>query len=336
MARVALIRLGLHLALDEILIVVEVAVVGGDAEIVAHVLAAQPLLAGHQGLIELLPVTCADDVRARVAEELLYALRQVTDGAGIGFLDEEIAGVGVGKGEFHQLHRLVQVHQEAGHGGVRDRDGLTCPDLVDEQRDHATAGAHDVAVARAADDWPAALGRNTGVGGDDVLHHGLGDTHGVDGVGRLVRGQAYHALHARLNGGVEHVVRALHVGLDRLHRKELAARHLLERRSVPYVVHAGHRVTHGARVAHVADVELDLGRVVRKLCLELVAHIVLLFLVAGEDADLADVGGQEMLQNGGAEGACPAGDEEGGVGKCRHKNNLYPIHIIVYASFDAY
>lgn len=72
------------------------------------------------------------------------------------------------------------------------------------------------------------------------------------------------------------------------------------------------------RVADITDVELDLVGVVRVFGLQFVAHIVLLLLIAGEDADLADVGGQEMLEDGVAERAGAAGDHEGGVCKTRH------------------
>lgn len=40
------------------------------------------------------------------------------------------------------------------------------------------------------------------------------------------------------------------------------------------------------------------------------AHVVLLFLVAGEDTNLADVRGQKAVQNRVTEGAGPARDEE--------------------------
>ena len=40
------------------------------------------------------------------------------------FLDEQVAGVGMLEGEHHQVHRFVQVHQEAGHVGVGNGDGV--------------------------------------------------------------------------------------------------------------------------------------------------------------------------------------------------------------------
>ena len=58
---VGLVGLGLHLAVDDELVVVEVARVAGHAVVAAHVLGPQALLAGHEGLEELLAVAGADD-----------------------------------------------------------------------------------------------------------------------------------------------------------------------------------------------------------------------------------------------------------------------------------
>ena len=126
----------------------------------------------------------------------------------------------------------------------------------------------------------AALGGHAGVGKDDVLHHRLGDAHGVDGIGGLVGGQADDALHARVNGGVQDIVRADDVRLHGLHREELAGGHLFQRCRVEDVVDAGHGIPDGLRVAHVADVELDLAGILRVVGLQLVAHVIL-FLQIG-------------------------------------------------------
>ena len=181
---IGLVGLGLHLAVHDELVVVQVARVAGDAVVAAHVLGAQALLAGHEGLEELLAVAGADHLGANAAEDLLDGLGEVADGGGGGLLDEQVAGVGVLEGELHQVDRLVQVHEEAGHVGVGDRERLALADAVDEQRDDAAARAHDVAVAGAADG--GAAGAVAGVGVDDGLHHGLGLAHGVDGVCGLV------------------------------------------------------------------------------------------------------------------------------------------------------
>ena len=226
-----------------------------------------------------------------------------------GLLDEQVTGVGVLEGELHQVHGLVQVHEEAGHVGVGHRQRLALSDAVDEQRDDAAARAHDVAVAGAADG--GATCAVAGVGVDDGLHHGLGLAHGVDGVGRLIGGQAHDAVHALLDGGVKHVVRADDVGAHGLHGEELAGGHLLEGGGVEDVVHPVHGVAHALGVADVADEEAHLGGELGRLLLQTVAHVVLLLLVAGEDANLRQVGVHEVLEHGVAERAGAARDHEG-------------------------
>ena len=306
---VGLVGLGLHLAVHDELVVVQVARVAGHAVVAAHVLGAQALLAGHEGLEELLAVAGADHLGAHVPEDLLDGLGEVADGGGRGLLDEEVAGVSVLEGELHQVDGLVQVHEEAGHVGVGDRQRLALADAVDEQRDDAAARAHDVAVACAADG--GAAGAVSGVGVDDGLHHGLGLAHGVDGVGGLVGGQAHDAVDALVDGGVQDVVRADDVGAHGLHGEELAGGHLLEGGGVEDVVHAVHGVAHALGVADVADEEAHLGGELGRLLLQAVAHVVLLLLVAGEDADLGQIGVHEVLEHRVAERAGASRDHEG-------------------------
>ena len=308
MAGVGLVGHGMDLALDHELVVVQVAVVGSNAEVVPHILAAQTFLAGHQGLKQLLAVAGTDDVGAGVAEELLNSLGQIADGGSIGLLNEQVTGVAMLEGEHNKIHSLVQVHQEAGHVGVGDGDGIASLDLVDEQRDDGATAAHDVAVTSAADGSATTLSSYTGIGVDDVLHHGLGDAHGIDGISCLVGGQTDNTLHTCVNGGVENVVRADDIGLNGLHGEELAGGDLLQGSGVEDVVYAGHGVLDGLGVADIADIELDLLGGLRVPGLELVAHIILLLFVPGEDADLLQVRVQEVLQDGGTKGTGTAGD----------------------------
>ena len=117
-------------------------------------------------------------------------------------------------------------------------------DLVNKQRNYRTAGAHNVSVSRAADDRAVPFRGHAGVGKDHMLHHGLGDSHGVDGIGSLVNGKTDHAFHTCIDGRVENIVRPLHIGLDGLHREELAGWHLLERSGMEDIIHARHGVGH--------------------------------------------------------------------------------------------
>ena len=93
-------------------------------------------------------------------------------------------------------------------------------------------------------------------------------------------------------------------------KEEFAAGHLLEGGGMEDVIDALHGIFEGALVADVTDVELDLVRHFRHTGLEIVAHVVLFLLVAGEDADFADVGAEETVEYGVAETTCASGDEE--------------------------
>ena len=77
------------------------------------------------------------------------------------------------------------------------------------------------------------------------------------------------------------------------------------------VVNAVHGVAHALGVADVADEEADLGCELGGPLLQAVAHVVLFLLVAGEDADLGQVGVHEVLEHGVAERAGASRDHEG-------------------------
>ena len=153
-----------------------------------------------------------------------------------------------------------------------------------------------------------------------MLHHGFGNTHGIDGVSCLVGGQADNTLDTGINSGVQNIVGTDDVGLNGLHGEELAGRNLLQSSSVEDVVNTGHGVTDGLGIADIADVELHLLGSVRVLGLKLMAHIVLLLLVTGEDADFLQIGIQEVLQNGGTKRTSTTSNHKGCVIKCRHFN----------------
>ena len=238
-------------------------------------------------------------------------------------MNEQVARVCVLERKLHQVHRLVQVHQKAGHVRVGDGDGLARADLFHKQGDHAAPAGHHVAVAGAAD---GGVGRvyGAGLGADDLFHHGFGDAHGVDGIGGLIGGEADHLFYPRVDGGGEHVVGAHHVGAHSLHGEELTAGHLFERRGMKNIIHPAHRAFHTVGVANVADVKAQLARQLRMGLLDLMAHVVLLFFIAAENADFADVGGEKMLEHRVAEAAGAAGDQQGLAGKIIVRHSKRP------------
>ena len=304
-------RVAFRIALAKILVVVQATLVAGHAVEVAEVDGVGAFLVGQKRLVHLFAVADTDDLDGVLvaAEQFANSFGLGLDSASRSLLHQNVARHAVLESEQHQVHRLVQAHDKARHGTLGNRNRLACTNLVDPQRNHRTATAHHVAVARAAN-LRLFGGNRAGLRHDNLLHHGLARAHGVHRVGRLVGAQAYHVLHALVDGSREHVVGPEHVGLHRLQREELAAGHLFEGRRVENVVHPVHRVLDASQVAHVADVELDLVGGLGALGLELVAHVVLLFLVAAENADFADIRLEEAVEHGIAETARAAGNQE--------------------------
>ena len=93
------------------------------------------------------------------------------------------------------------------------------------------------------------------------------------------------------------------------------------------VVYPVHHAANRLEIPHVANVKFDLLRRLRHFRLKFVAHIVLLLLVTGEDADLPNVRAKKAVQHGIAEGTGPAGDEEGFIGE--HFSIL--LHIVLFS-----
>ena len=173
------------------------------------------------------------DVFLLAAEEFADGFGLGLDGAGGGFLDEDVAVLAMLEGEEDQVDSFLEAHDEAGHGRFREGDGLAGADLVDPQGDDAAAGAHDVAVAGAAD---AGVQGVAALGHGNLLLQSLADAHRIDGIGGLVRRQANHALYPGVDGRIQHIVRADDIGLHGLHREELTTRHLLESGRVEDVI----------------------------------------------------------------------------------------------------
>lgn len=321
MRGVGLVSLGLHIALNKEAVVVEVARVAGDAIVAAHILGAQTLLASHERLIELLAMAGADHLGTHMTKDLLNGLGKVADSGSRGLLHEEVARVRVLERELDQVDCLIEVHEEAGHIRVGDRKRLTLANAVDEQRDDGATGAHNIAVAGATDGGAASTVARVGV--DDGLHHRLGLTHRVDGVGRLIGGKAHDLLHALGDGGMQHVVGADDVGAHGLHGKELAGRNLLQCGGVENVVHAVRGVANRLGVAHVADQEPHLRCELGALLLKAVTHIVLLLLITREDANFLELGVDEVLEHGVAEAARAARDHKGLASERSHLLALF-------------
>ena len=308
----------LCISLGEIVVIVQVTAVGVNAEEAGQILRPQHFLRGHQHLKELFPVARADGLHAEVGPlQLQHCMRQCLNGRGRGLLYKQVALLTVLEGVENKVYRVAERHHEAGHVGVRDGERLALVDLVAEQGNDRAAGGHDVSVTRQAQH--GVVRQHLFRPGDDVLFHQcFGHAHGVDGVGGLVGGEKDRLLDPVFHTSVDDIVGADDIGLDGLHGKEFAGGHLLEGGGVEHIVHPAERRGDGAVVPHVADVEFDLLRAGGAGQLVGMTHVVLLLLVPGEDANFADVRGQEAVQNRMAEGAGAARDEEDFIFKQRH------------------
>ena len=198
-----------------------------------------------------------------------------------------------------ERHPLLEADPESGHAGVGHRDGARRT-LGGEKWDHAATAADDVAVAHRAE--YAAPTVAVGVTLDEeLLGTQLRRAVEIDGVRCLVGterkyaldlavdrgtqagdGQSLvgadhdHAPDALVDGRVDDVLGADHVGLNRFERIVLAGWNLLERGRVEHDVHAVHRPLEPWLVPHVADEESQRGVV------EARDHLGLLQLVAAE------------------------------------------------------
>ena len=150
---VELLYLGtLGVALFEELVVVQSAVVSGYTVEVAHILGLGALLLCEQRLIHLLSVADTDhfDILLLASEELANGLGLGLDRAGRGFLYEDIAVVSMLESEEDEIDGLLQRHDETGHLGFGQRDGVAIANLINPQGNDRATGAHHIAIAGAA------------------------------------------------------------------------------------------------------------------------------------------------------------------------------------------
>lgn len=156
----------LFVAFLEEFVVIEAAVVGRYAIEVAHIDCLGAFFVGEEGFVHLLSVADADDfdgvletlcafafeaAACLLFEELAYGFCLGLDGAGGSFLDEDVAILAVFEGEEDEVNGLFETHNEAGHLGLGEGDGVAAADLVYPEGDDASAGAHHIAVTGAAD-----------------------------------------------------------------------------------------------------------------------------------------------------------------------------------------
>jgi hypothetical protein len=144
-----------------------------------------------------------------------HLVREVQDPDGAPHLQhEQLAPAAHRRGLQDQLHRFRNRHEVPGHPGVRDDDGTTRLDLLEESRDHAPPRAEDVAEAHPAPGSTAAAcaGEHQLLGDALRRAHDAGRTHG------LVGGDEHEMGDPDLFGGPDEIPRAHDVGHHRFAR----------------------------------------------------------------------------------------------------------------------
>src|SRR5574344_71094 len=126
----------LHITFFKILIVVEVTVVGRHCIEVAHVDSFCSFFFSEKCLVHLFAVANTDnlDFFLLAAEKFADSFCLSLDGASRSLLDQDVAILAVLKSKENQIDGLFQAHDEAGHGGLGDGDGVALADLVYPER----------------------------------------------------------------------------------------------------------------------------------------------------------------------------------------------------------
>ena len=290
MAVIVLYTGNILIAFREELVIVQVTGVAGNAVVVAHVDSLCHLFAGYQCLIQFLAVARADGLHLRLTVFrinlrvcFLQGLRQYIQGGGRSLLHEQVTVMPVLKRIDYQIHGIVQRHHEAGHVGVRYRNGPAVLYLLHPQGNYRTAACHHIAVTGTADGCTGFLTQRTALGYGNLLHHGLADAHGIDGIGSLVGRKHYYILYTMRYGGFQYIVRTDHIGLHSLQREELATGNLLQGGSRKHIIHSHHGTVHRLTVTHITNVKFYFG------ILQVMTHVILFFLVTAKNTDFLDV-----------------------------------------------
>ena len=211
-------------------------------------------------------------------------LRQIRDAIGRDLGYKQLPTPRVLKRVKHHLHPIRKGDIETGHVGIGDREHSACL-LPQEERNHRTVGAHDIAVA---DDGELdVLVSSNVVRSDEQLVRGeLGGTIEIDRGAGFVCGQRNDLGNSGTESGLDHIVRAADVRLDAFIRVVFCNVDVFHGGCVNHVVNAIESALKTIQVPDIAD-EITHRRVFGIRIL--LGHLVLLLLVARVDDQTLDV-----------------------------------------------
>ena len=206
----------------------------------------------------------------------------------------------------HKLYALCQANPEPRHAVIRDWQ-LACAfvdQLLKQWNDRAAAARH---IAVAHDRKIQVFRATVRIGSNkQFVRYQFRTAVKIYRIDCLVRRECDHLLDACVERRINDILRAVHIGLDRLVWIVLTRWHLFERRGVNHIIDALKRAFHALIIAHIADKEPQPVLVLRKV----ICHHPLLELIARVDNDLLRVVVcQHILCEASAKGACAACDQ---------------------------
>ena len=116
------------------------------------------------------------------------------------------------------------------------------------------------------------------------------------------------------------MVSAQHVGPDGLQGEEFTGGDLLEGGGMDDIVRSCHGGAEGIRIPHIPQIKPELAPGGGEAGPAEVAHVILLFLVPGENANFPNIGFQKAGDDPIAKGTGPAGDQKDFSRKVRNHN----------------
>ena len=143
-----------------------------------------------------------------------------------------------------------------------------------------------------------------------MLHHGLRNSHSINGISSLICGKADYPLNSCINRRMKDIIRTDHIGAHCLHGEKLTGRNLLQGRCMENIVHTGHSVPDGLSIPYISYVKFHFLRIFRILGLKFMTHVILFLLITGENTDLLEIRIEKVFQNCGTKRTCSTGNHK--------------------------
>ena len=252
------------IAFREEFVVVEVAGVARNAEIVAAIFRAKHLFARDKRFIEFLAVASTDDFHLGLSVlgihlgiNLLEGFCKYVESCGRRLLNEEVTVVAMLKGIHDKIDSVIKCHHEPGHVKIRDGDRLTFHHLLYPKRNNGTTASHYISITGAANGGFCIRTQSASLSNGDLFHHRFGDTHGIDRVGCFVRREDDDIFNSVSDGGEKYIIGAFYIRAYSLHRIEFARGHLLQRSRRENIIYSVHREVYSLAVTYISDIEFD-------------------------------------------------------------------------------